>query len=67
MCPPSGVPRRDWTENPFGEMSTACDFVDLAQNGFCTRPVAPLQGSLGHRSCASPTVSRLRIHPQNRF
>ena len=48
-------------------MSTACDFVDLAQNGFCTRPVAPLQGSLGHRSCASPTVSRLRIHSQNRF
>ena len=54
-------------ENLFGEMSTACDFVDLAQNGFCTRPVAPLQDSLGHRSCASPTVSRLRIHSQNRF
>ena len=22
----------------------ACDFADLVQNGFCTRPVAPLQG-----------------------
>ena len=54
-------------EDLFGEMSTACDFVDLAQNGFGTRPVAPLQGSLGHRSCASLTVSRLRIHSQNRF
>ena len=40
----------------FGGRSVACDFVDLvqpvnylvtafpAQNGFCIRPVAPLQG-----------------------
>jgi hypothetical protein len=28
----------------FGGRSVACDFVDLAQNSFCTRPVAPLQG-----------------------
>ncbi|MCS3679001.1 hypothetical protein GGP72_002798 [Salinibacter ruber] len=48
-----------------------------AQNGFCTRPVAhqrhdlasarpPLQGSFGPRSCTSPAVSRLNIHPPNR-
>jgi hypothetical protein len=44
----------------------ACDFADLVQNGFCTRPVAPLQGSFGSRSCTSPAVSRLNIHPPNR-
>lgn len=27
-----------------GGLSTACDFVNLAQNGFCIRPVAPPQG-----------------------
>jgi hypothetical protein len=54
-------------ENLFGETSAACDFVDLVQNGFCTRPVAPLQGSFGHRFAASPTVSRLHICSQNRF
>ncbi len=48
-----------------------------AQNGFCTRPVAhqrhdlasarpPLQGSFEPRSCTSPAVSRLNIHPPNR-
>ena len=31
-------------KNLFGGMSEACDFVDLVQNGFCVRPVAPLQG-----------------------
>ncbi len=45
----------------------ACDFADLVQNGFCTRPVAPLQGSLGPRSCTSAAVSRLNIHPPNNF
>ena len=54
-----------------------CDFADLvhprrpsgysvtafpAQNGFCTRPVALLQGSIGPRSCTSPAVfTRLRL------
>jgi len=28
----------------FGGRSVACDFVDLAQNSFGIRPVAPLQG-----------------------
>jgi hypothetical protein len=28
----------------FGGRSVAYDFVDLVQNGFCTRPVVPLQG-----------------------
>ena len=54
-------------ENLFGGLSTASDFVDLVQNDFCTRPVAPLQGSFERCSCTSPTVSRLRIHPPNRF
>ena len=45
----------------------ACDFADLVQNGFCTRLVAPLQGSFGPRSCTSPAVSRLNIHPSNSF
>jgi len=31
-------------EKLFGGRSVACDFVGLVQNGFCTRPVAPLQG-----------------------
>jgi len=30
-------------KNLFGGLSTASDFVDLVQNDFCTRPVAPLQ------------------------
>ena len=59
--------------NLFGGLSEACDFVDLAQNSFCTHPVAhqgydlalarpPLQGSIGHCSCTSPTVfTRLRL------
>ena len=54
-------------QNLFGGLSPACDFVDLVQNGFCTRPVAPLQGSFERRSCTSTTVSRHRIHPPNRF
>ena len=41
-------------ENLFGELSTACDFVDLVQNGFFTPPVVPLQGSFGHRSALRP-------------
>ncbi len=45
----------------------AYDFADLVQNGFYTRPVAPLQGSFGPRSCTSPAVSRLNIHPPNSF
>jgi hypothetical protein len=49
-----------------GRLSMACDFADLVQNGFCTHPVAPLQGSFGPRSCTSPAVSRLNIHPPNR-
>jgi hypothetical protein len=40
-----------------------CDFADLVQNGFCTHPVAPLQGSIGPRSCTSPAASRLNIRP----
>ena len=47
--------------------SGRCDFVDLVQNGYGARPVAPLQGSLERRSAPSPTVSRRRIHPPNRF
>ena len=54
-------------ENLFRGLSMACDFADLVQNGFCTRPVAALQGSFGPRSCTSPAVSRLNIHPPNRF
>ncbi len=54
-------------ENLFGGLSMACGFADLVQNGFCTRPVAPLQGSFGLRSCTLPAVSRLNIHPPNRF
>ena len=42
----------------FSGLSEACDFVDLAQNAFCTHPVAPLQGSFGRRFAASPTMSR---------
>ena len=41
-------------ENLFGGLSTACDFVDLVQNGFFTPPVVPLQGSFGHRSALRP-------------
>ena len=41
-------------QNLFGELSTACDFVDLVQNGFFAPPVVPLQGSLGHRSALRP-------------
>ena len=55
------------TQNLFGGLSMACDFADLVQNGFCTRPVAPLQGSFGPRSCTSSAVSRLNIHPPNRL
>ena len=51
----------------FGGLSMACDFADLVQNGFCTRPVAPLQGAFGSRSCTSPAVSRRNIHPPNSF
>jgi hypothetical protein len=65
-------------QNLFGGLSPACDFMDLVQNGFYTRPVAhqghdlalarpPLQGSFERRSCTSITVSRHRIHPPNRF
>jgi len=54
-------------ENLFGGRSVAYDFVDLVQNGFCTRPVAPLQGSIERRFAASPTVSRLNINPPNSF
>ena len=53
-----------WVENLFGGLSPACDFVDLMQNGFYTRPVGPLQGSFERRSCTSTTVSRHRIHRQ---
>ncbi len=31
-------------EKLFGGRSVTYDFVDLVQNGFYTRPVAPLQG-----------------------
>jgi hypothetical protein len=51
----------------FGGLSMACDFADLVQNEFCTRPVALLQGLFGPRSRTSPAVSRLNIHPQNSF
>ena len=51
----------------FGGRSAACDFVDLAQNGFCIRLVAPLQGSFEHHFATSPTVSRLRINPPSSF
>jgi len=54
-------------ENLFGGLSMACDFADLVQNRFGTRPVAPLQDSFGPRSCTSPAVSRLNIHPPNSF
>jgi hypothetical protein len=54
-------------ENLFGGLSMAYDFAYLVQNGFFTRPVAPLQGSFGPRSCTSLAVSRLNIHPPNRF
>ena len=45
----------------------ACDCVDLVQNGFCTRPVVPLQGSFGRHFATSPTVSRRSIRSPNRF
>jgi hypothetical protein len=52
-------------ENLFGEMSTACDFVDLVQNGFCTHPVVPLQGldwapfcNFDHRVSASYPLAK---------
>ena len=51
----------------FGGLSMACDFADLVQNGFCTRPVALLQGAFEPRSCTSPAVSRRNIHPPNSF
>ena len=54
-------------EKLFGGLSMTCDFADLVQNGFYTRPVAPLQGSFGPRSCTSLAVSRLNIHPPNSF
>ena len=38
-------------ENLFGETSTASDFVDLAQNGFCIHLVAPLQGVIWAPFC----------------
>ena len=41
-------------ENLFDGLSTACDFVDLVQNGFFAPPVVPLQGSFGHRSALRP-------------
>ena len=58
-------PTDEELENLFGELSTACDFVDLVQNGFFTPPVVrqghdlalarpPLQGSFGHRSALRP-------------
>ena len=62
-----GFPYTHDLENLFGGLSMACDFADLVQNGFCTRPVAPLQGSFGPRSCTSSAVSRLNIHPPNRL
>ena len=34
------------TYNLFGGLPTTCDFVNLAHNGFYTRPVAPPQTSL---------------------
>ena len=36
-----------WLENLFGGLSTACDFVDLVQNGFFTPPVVHYRGRLG--------------------
>ena len=36
----STVKPRSKLQNLFSGLSTACDFADLAQNGFCTRPVA---------------------------
>ncbi|MFB6279676.1 MAG: hypothetical protein ABEK75_09235 [Salinibacter sp.] len=62
-----GVALNLMTEKLFGGLSMACDFANLVQNGFCTRPVAPLQGSFGPRSCTSLAVSRLNIHPPNSF
>ena len=47
--------------------SQRCDFVVLAQKAFCTRLVAPLQGSFGRLFAASTTVSRLNINPPNSF
>ena len=41
-------------KNLFGGLSTACDFMDLVQNGFFTPPVVPLRGSFGHRSALRP-------------
>ena len=35
-----GFPHTHDLENLFGGLSMACDFADLVQNGFCTRPVA---------------------------
>jgi hypothetical protein len=49
------IRRCEGLENLFGGLSPACDFVDLVQNGFYTRPVAPLQGLFGRRSCTSTT------------
>ena len=54
-------------ENLFGGVSAAYDFVDLAPRSYGTRPVAPLQGSFERSVDASPTVSRYRIYPPNRF
>ena len=61
-----GAPRRS-VQKLFGGRSVTCDFVDLAQKGFFTPPVAPLQGSFGPPFAASPTVSRLNINPPNSF
>jgi hypothetical protein len=55
------------TKKLFGGRSMTCDFAGLGQNRFCTRPVAPLQGSFGLRSCPSPAVSRRNTHPPNSF
>ena len=80
---PLSVPRGSFPawrhQKLFGGLSMACDFADLvqpgdysvttfpAQNDFCTRPVALLQGAFGPRSCTSPAVSRRNIHPPNSF
>ena len=45
-------------QNLFGGLSTASDFVDLVQNDFCTRPVAPLQGECRSRSVRDPRSRR---------
>jgi len=51
----------------FGEMSEACDFADLALRTYCTRPVAPLQGSFGQLLKLRPLCLGFIIHPPNSF